>query len=379
MIDWSFFHPTRIEFGIGKLSRISEFAEGKRLLLITSPGFTRRGISENLGKLLGSKLIKIVDTVKPNPDLEDIDIIAAELKPLAPDQLIALGGGSSLDTAKALACILGGKVKTTLTAHFRENEAFLQSDALPIIAIPTTAGTGAEVTPFGTIWDFREKKKYSIVGDDLFPKIAVLDPELTVDLPKDITISSGLDAVSHALESIWNRHASPISISFATQSLSFSLNALREWVADNSSLEARSKMLEASLLAGMAISQTRTALAHSISYPLTTAFELPHGLACSFTLPEILRFNAEVDDGRLRQLARALGHNSIHEFGDDLEKLFIQLSFRDLFWAYIPNKNRVVSLKNLMFTPGRADNNLRQVSLNDVEKIVSSSLESVYM
>jgi len=300
------------------------------------------------------------------------------LGPLAPDCIVALGGGSSIDTAKGLARLLSQPAGATLAAHFRDGIAFDGGvAALPVVAIPTTAGTGAEVTPFGTIWDFGLGKKYSVTGADLYPAVAVLDPELTLDLPEDVTISSGLDAVSHALESTWNRNASPITLGLATKSLQFSLPALERLRADLRDIEARGAMMQASLLAGLAISQTRTALAHSISYPLTTTFNLPHGIACSFTLPALMEFNAEVDDGRLLDLARATGHEDVDAFARRLRRTMRDAGVSALFRKYVEDSNACLDLVGDMFTPGRADNNMRSASVADVAQLLASSLSDV--
>src|SRR5690606_27378339 len=212
---------------------------------------------------------------------------------VAPQALIALGGGSTIDSAKALARLLTRPAGTSLADLFvAEPLPGRVQAALPLVAIPTTSGTGAEVTPFGTVWDYDAHQKRSVVGDDLYPRLALLDPALTLGLPKDVTISSGLDAISHALESTWNRNASPASLGLVTKSLQLSLPALPRAVEEPENLDARADMMQASALAGIAISQTRTALAHAISYPLTARFGLPHGIACSFTLPALLAFNA---------------------------------------------------------------------------------------
>src|SRR5690606_34334663 len=143
-------------------------------------------------------IVAVVDDVKPNPDLDNVQSQGQRLRSSAPEALLALGGGSTIDTAKALARFLSQPEHTSLARLLREGAAAADVPALPVIAIPTTSGTGAEVTPFGTIWDYSEKKKYSIVGEDLFPITAILDPELTLQLPDAVSVASGLDAVSHA-------------------------------------------------------------------------------------------------------------------------------------------------------------------------------------
>lgn len=376
--SWTYFNPVRIVSAQGSSARLDAHVDYARIALVTSPGFTRRGVVERIRASLGGRLVAVLDDVKPNPDVLDVDAQAGMLRPLAPDCIVALGGGSSIDTAKGLARLLGQPAGTTLAAHFRGGTAFDgDAPALPVVAIPTTAGTGAEVTPFGTIWDFGQGRKYSVTGADLYPAVAVLDPELTLDLPEEVTLSSGLDAVSHALESTGNRNASPITLGMATKSLQLSLPALVRLRASLRDVAARGAMMQASLLAGLAISQTRTALAHSISYPLTTAFNLPHGIACSFTLPVLMKFNAEADDGRLHDLARAVGHADPGAFSDDLCGRFHAMGVADLFRRHVPDMASAMELAPKMITPGRADNNLRTVSTEDVAELLSASLAQV--
>ena len=374
---WQFHNPVKITFEAGAIDQLGEYLEGERAVLVTSPGFRRRGVVDRIAKALDIRLVAVIDDVDPNPDVLKVDEQGRRLREHDPDVLIALGGGSSMDTAKGLARLLAQPVDRTLAGHFRDGEAFDDTPALPVAAIPTTSGTGAEVTPFGTIWDFELEKKYSVTGDDLYSAFAILDPELTLGLPEEVTISSGLDAVSHALESAWNKAASPVTLSFVAKSLQFSLKALPKLKQQPKDLAARADMMQASLLSGLAISQTRTALAHSISYPLTTAFELPHGFACSFTLPPLLAFNAEADDGRLIHLARSVGHEDIPAFRDALDAMFQEVGFPGFFARYVPDRDAAMALTDRMIKPGRADNNLREANLEDVRRIVTEAMHSL--
>lgn len=351
---WAFHNPVRIVFGAGSFARLGTLCAAPRVALITTQGFTRRGVTERVRAMLGERLIAVRDDVLPNPDLEHVGQTATALQPLGVQALLAVGGGSAIDTAKALARDLAGS----------------GSRALPVYAVPTTSGTGAEVTPFATIWDYRQRRKLSVAGEDLYPALALLDPELTHGLPSYWTVVSGLDAISHAFESIWNRHAGPISLGLAEGSLARSLKALPALVSDLEDTAARSAMMEASVMAGLAISQTRTALAHSISYPLTAQLDLPHGLACSFTLPEVLRFNLSADDGRLARLATTLGHRSGAELADALDAIFEQLGMAQLLSEKITSSEQMLRFKSEMYSPDRADNNLRAATLDDVAGIV---------
>ncbi len=375
--SWTHHNPVRVVFRPGGFEQLAEYAGYERVALVTSPGFRRRGLVAVAEAALGSRLLVVVDDVKPNPDINDVQSQGEHLRGLAPDVIIALGGGSTIDTGKALARLLTQPVGSQLSDLFRPGASGSTNPAAPVIAIPTTAGTGAEVTPFGTVWDYEQKKKCSVAGDDLYPRLALLDPELTLGLPEAVTVSSGLDAISHALESAWNRHANPLSLGIVAQSLRLSLSALPRLKTDPGDSAARADMMQASTLAGMAISQTKTALAHAISYPLTANFNLMHGVACSFTLPALLDFNAAKDDGRLADLARSLGFSGVRELSQALSSLLEQLDVRQYLTAQLPDRTSVVALADQMFAPGRAENNLREASASDVIAIVDASLDEL--
>lgn len=374
--SWNYWNPVRVIFEAGGLDRLGDLLDGERAVLVTTAGFRRRGLVARIERLLGDRLAGVVDDVEPNPDVGAVDKQGERLRALNPDMLIALGGGSAMDTAKGLARLLSQPAGQGLTGHFRDGRAFTGAPALPLVAIPTTAGTGAEVTPFGTIWDFERGDKHSVAGPDLHASCAVLDPDLTLELPRSVTVSSGLDAVSHALESAWNRAASPVTLGLSAQSLRLSLSALPRLTSAPDDPAARARMLEASLLAGLAISQTRTALAHSMSYPLTMEFGLPHGLACSFTLPALLRFNARADDGRLAELAASVGFSGTADFARGLESLFDAVDMAGHLAEWIPGRGQALALTERMFTPGRADNNLRQASPDDVRDVLAEALDA---
>lgn len=367
-MSWTLSTPVDLQFGEGAFQRLAEIATGQRIVLITSAGFTRRGMSDQVKAMLGSRLIGVMDRVESNPGLVEMDAEAVALRALRPDQVIALGGGSVVDTAKVLTAILGAPEGWTLARHFA-GEAPLGDWARPsLIAIPTTAGTGAEVTPFATVWDKAASKKLSLSGTALFPALALLDPELTLDLPEEVSVSTGLDAISQAIESIWSRKSNVVTEAWSLQALRLALPALPQVVAQPGDIAARRAMMEASLLAGLAISHTRTALAHSMSYPLTAHFGLPHGLACSFTLPAILEFNAGAKD--FLPMAQALGFASVATFEIALVELLHKLKVADRVGAWVPNLEAMLGLVEEMITPGRSDNNSRQADFEDLRTIL---------
>ena len=221
------------------------------------------------------------------------------------------------------------------------------------MAVPTTSGSGSEVTPFATIWDFKNKKKYSLCSKLIRPKQAILDYKLTMYLPKEITLYTGLDSISHCFESIWNKNANKKTISIATYSLKIALDALPKIMKNLENFEARRNMQISSCLAGIAISTTKTALAHSISYAFTTNYKVPHGLACSFTLPEILLFNSEKDDGRLLNLAKNLGFENSLFLYKKFNQFLEDLNIFGILSKFSSNFNEIKDINYQMFNKGK--------------------------
>lgn len=371
VVGWGFHNPVRIVFGSGRLDHLGTLGGVERFLLVTTPGFTRRGVTERVEALVGAHRLVVYDDVEPNPDLRAVEGAAAEFADAGVDAVIALGGGSALDTGKALATMLGeGGGTFSLRSHLMEGAPLPEGRPLPLFAVPTTAGTGAEVTPFATIWDREGEKKYSLAGPSVFPHTAILDPLLTVGLPESETVASGLDALSQGLESIWNRNANPITISLASRAVRVALESLIPLVDSPGDLELRAAMQEASLLSGLAISVTRTALAHSMSYPLTARYGVPHGLACSFTLPALLEYNMAADDGRLDALATGLGMGWV-ELRRVLLELLLKLEVPERIRGHISTVDELLELVPEMYTPGRADNNLREVGGPEISHILA--------
>ena len=292
MVDshWSFSNPVAIIAGVGCLSTLGTMLpETGNVLLVTTEGFTKRGLVQRIKDQCVNNDVIVYDEVTPNPELDELDRRIELYKNKSIEVIIALGGGSALDTAKVLSVGLHDELHNPLNSVLRSGAFHRWDKKVHLIAIPTTSGTGSEVTPFATVWDSTNHKKYSVAGDAVYPNCALLDPILTTTLPVEETINTALDSISHSLESLWNKNKTPISELYAKESLLLSIKALPIILSDGSNIEQRENLQKASLFAGIAISQTRTAIAHSISYPLTSHFNVPHGLACSFTLIEIIK------------------------------------------------------------------------------------------
>lgn len=284
-------NPVRIRFGVDLLQSCKDI-ESDKILLLTSRSFSARGLTAKMQDTLGKRVVAVVDTIRSNPELADLLTLKTTLKNLEFDSVLAIGGGSVCDSAKFLS-VRGDVVARDGGLHIEgvargADMCGGKSVARTIFAVPTTAGTGSELTKWATIWDSKVGIKYSLQSDSLYPHTAIYDVNLTRTLSREITIATGLDALSHACESIWNKNANPISTHYALDSIALIVRTLPSLVENLGSLELRSDMMRASMYAALAFSNTQTALAHAISYPLTIRFGIPHGLACSFSIPLLL-------------------------------------------------------------------------------------------
>jgi alcohol dehydrogenase len=285
---WKYANPVQIEFGVDSFAKLPALIGKRRYAVVTygEPFFD--ALVKGLEKDAGAPVLTIRD-VAPNPDyhlLGEQTGRFARLQ-LQPEVIVALGGGSVIDSAKVFAAASGdfGKIKSFL----EEQKGAELLSAIPIIAVPTTAGTGSEVTCWGTVWDAANGKKYSLAKSNLYPVVAVVDPRLMLGKPLSLTVSTGLDALSHSLESLWNLNNNPVSANHAVFAARNILDVLPKLVKDLGNIELRSRMAMAALFAGLAFSNTKTAIAHSLSYPITLRHGVQHGIACSFSLPMVLR------------------------------------------------------------------------------------------
>jgi alcohol dehydrogenase len=361
-------NPTRIVSGLGAVDGIGGLARG-RVLLVTTRGATERGTTGRVAALIGVGRVLIYDRVAPNPTLDDLDAAIDRLHDERVETVVAVGGGSAIDTGKVLALALGsgGVGARELAEPTRPASGHAR---LGLVAVPTTAGTGSEVTPFATVWDAVDRCKLSVATPELFPDVALVDATLTLGLVWEQTLSSGLDAYVQCIEAICNRNANTVTSAFAERGLALAPEALGRLRAEPDSVGARSELAEAALLSGLAISHTRTALAHSMSYPLTAHFGIPHGLACALVLPAVLEFNLEADDGRLAGVARRAGLEGPGALLDSVVDLVRDLDVAGAVSRYLPDIEAMEGLAPEMLSPSRADNNLRPAAEADVRAIL---------
>jgi phosphonate metabolism-associated iron-containing alcohol dehydrogenase len=311
---WRYRNPVDVTFGAGVFETLGKVLAGRSYCLVTYDDANGGGVFADLTRRVAAQAgapTVTVSNIGPNPDFiglaESCRTYAAATRSV--EAIVALGGGSVMDAAKVLAAAKGDF--DTVRRHLETGKDGHALGRTPIIAIPTTAGTGSEVTSWATVWDTTAMKKYSLARETLYPEAALVDPLLTLGLPRAITISTGLDALSHALESIWNVNANPVSSSLAEVAAREVIDALPLLADDLRNEALRTRLARASLFAGLAFSNTRTALAHSLSYHLTLHHGVPHGIACSFSLPMVMRAVAGCDAACDASLRRIFGNDLI--------------------------------------------------------------------
>ncbi|UYO00435.1 MAG: phosphonoacetaldehyde reductase [Devosia sp.] len=374
---WAFHNPTRVHFGAGAREKLGPMLAGKSVLVVT----TRRGRAQlTKDRLLGASLptgVVFVDTVLPNPGLADLQAGIDALSDRRLDCVVGFGGGSALDAAKAYSVALAGEAPTrTLQTLIERPSDWSQLNAIPLIALPTTSGTGSEVTSFATVWDHENRRKLSLAGPAVSPHTAIVDPELTHGLPMDATASTGLDALNQACESAWNRNASPVTLAMAGRAIGLALRALSVLQSDLGNEAARAELAEASLLAGLCISQTRTALCHSMSYPITAHFGVSHGYACAFTMSAVAERAMAHDSARFDDLARVAGYSGRGALLSAIADIVKQFDVSGIVRRAVPDSASLVALTGEMVTPGRADNYIVPLAPNAVGAILEQSYSS---
>ena len=295
-------------FGLGAVAKVGELARATgatSALIVTDPFLASSPMLERVRiSLLASGLtVTVFGGVTPNPTTVCVDE-GSDVAALAGcDILIALGGGSAMDTAKGVSL---GAVNPARGTALDYTTAF-EHDGIPIIAIPTTAGTGSEVNAFGVITDEKTHRRFYVGHASALAKVAILDPELTVGLPPKATAATGMDALVHATESYLSARSNPYSDGIALQVVSMVNGNILTAVTNGEDLEARSQMLLASHIAGVGFSHTGLGLVHGIGHALGGQFNIPHGVALCLVFEEVMRFNLRWRPARVARLAFALG------------------------------------------------------------------------
>ncbi|MEK4374777.1 MULTISPECIES: iron-containing alcohol dehydrogenase [unclassified Bacillus (in: firmicutes)] len=379
---------SHIVSGAGSLDLLGEKLDSLGLsrltsiFILTQPSIVSLGYADHIKRELAKKGIasEISTEIKPEPTEENIEDVFHTFLRGEHDAIIGIGGGSVLDAAKILAVL-----KTNdqpISALVGTN--LVEKRGVPTILIPTTSGTGSEVTP-NAIVTFPEKElKIGMVSPHLLPDLVILDPALTLNLPKSITAATGMDAFTHALESYISNKANPFSDMFALESMRLISGSIQEAYHHGENLKARENMLVGAMYGGMALTSAGTAAVHAMAYPLGGKYKISHGVANSMLLPHVTAFNADHIIDRLEHVARAIGLAGVHTKQELAERVIHQieewtadLHIPQQLKAFGVSKEDVPALAQAASEVKRLmDNNPKPMSVSDIEQVYMKLLDA---
>ena len=297
-------------FGAGSRKVIAEEVAKrgyKKALIVTDKDLIKFGVVDQVIAVLKDANIpyEIFDEVKPNPTVKNVKAGIAAFQAAGADFMIAIGGGSSMDTSKAIGIIINNPEFSDVVSL--EGVANTKKKSVPVIALPTTAGTAAEVTINYVITDEENVKKMVCVDPNDIPTLAIIDPELMLSMPRGLTASTGMDALTHAIEGLITLGAWEMSDMFETKAIEMIAKWLPKAVENPSDIEARDGMATAQYIAGMAFSNVGLGLVHGMAHPLGAYYDIPHGVANALLLPFVMEYNKEAAKAKYRTIAEAMG------------------------------------------------------------------------
>ncbi|KMT21814.1 iron-containing alcohol dehydrogenase family protein [Clostridium cylindrosporum] len=318
---WSYEEPVKIIFGNGVIKKLNEVIKENKYkngLLVSDKYFLESGF---VGEVLLDNMGCIKNTfydIEPNPTVKNVDSCAKLIRENNIEFIVALGGGSALDCAKAASVVA---LTNDSITKYHGTGLQIPDKGLPLIAIPTTSGTGSEVTSVSVLTDHDLGRKAPIASKSMYPKIALVDPELTYSMPKNVTASTGIDVLCHALEGFWSKNHQPISDALALYASLLVFKYLERAFKNAYDKEAREKLSEASIIAGLAFNLPKTTASHACSFPLTNIYHIPHGEACGLTLDYFVRLNKDAEKSRLEDFARRIGFRDASHLADEIREL----------------------------------------------------------
>ncbi|MCM3224284.1 iron-containing alcohol dehydrogenase [Terribacillus saccharophilus] len=365
--------------GSGSIAKIGEQAkkfEAKHVVIVTDSIIKQTGLLENITTPLTNQEIsfKIIDKVVPEPPFENLEDMIQELESDNPDMLIGVGGGSALDITKLLSVMLTNKEDVR---NFIGTDK-IKNRGIPFILVPTTAGTGSEVTANAIFTDVRDNVKKGIVSPYLLPSAAIIDATLTLSVPAKVTAATGMDALVHAVESYTAIKAGELTDGIALQAIKLISRSLRTAVYDGNNLRAREDMAMGSLLAGISLGNAGVGAVHALAYPLGGKFKVPHGVANSLLLPYVMKYNVISNLTKFKEVAIAMGENVEHLSLRDAAEQAVHALAKLSEDVGIPASLQEVGveesdLQDLAEEASKIDrllsNNPRKLTRNDIENI----------
>ncbi len=304
--------------GKGSISEIVPIAQTKswkHIFICTDPDLVKFGVAAKVTDLLDKAEIPytVYSGIKPNPTIENVVDGVEAFKTCGADSIIAIGGGSSMDTAKAIGIIITNPEFSDVRSL--EGVAPTKNHAVPTIAVPTTAGTAAEVTINYVITDIAKERKFVCVDENDIPEIAIVDPDMMLSMPKGLTAATGMDALTHAIEGYTTKGAWQMTDMFHLEAIKLIAQNLRGAVENIP--ENREGMALAQYIAGMGFSNVGLGIAHSIAHTLGAHYDTPHGVACAMMLPIVMEYNQEYTGEKYKEIAKAMGVEGVDEMSQD--------------------------------------------------------------
>lgn len=321
-MSWDFSLPVKIYFGTDKVKELPKIIDEygyKRGVLVCSKTLVKNGVADRISNDCNRRIVAVFSDIRPNPTTDNVNECVKVLRENNADFAVALGGGSPMDCCKAACAIAKGD--DIIESYHTGGKPINKDEVIPMFAVATTSGTGSEITNISVLTDLYKNVKSTMNDPLMYPKAAIVDPRLTLSVPPKVTASTGLDVLAHALESFWSVLHQPICESCSVTAVKLVFEWLYKAYCEPDNLEAREKMAEASIIAGVAFSNPRTAGSHACSFPLTNLYGVPHGEACAMTLDYFTRFNAEAENGRLNKFARECGFKDAYNMADEITEL----------------------------------------------------------
>lgn len=337
--------------GSGAIQEIATEAKAhgfKKALVCSDPDLIKFGVTAKVTDILDKNGLEyeIYSEIKPNPTIDNVKHGVETFKKSGADYLIAIGGGSSMDTSKAIGIIIANPEFEDVRSL--EGVAPTKKPCVPIIAVPTTAGTAAEVTINYVITDVERKRKFVCVDPHDMPIIAIVDPDMMSSMPKGLTASTGMDALTHAIEGYTTKAAWEMTDMFHLKAIEIIARSLRSAVANEK--EGREGMALGEYIAGMGFSNVGLGIAHSMAHTLGAVYDTPHGVACAMMLPIVMEYNADCTGEKYREIARAMGVKGVDDMSvEEYRKAAIDAVAQLSVDVGIPTKLEAIKEEDLEF------------------------------
>ena len=337
--------------GSGAIQEIATEAKAhgfKKALVCSDPDLIKFGVTAKVTDILDKNGLEyeLYSEIKPNPTIDNVKHGVETFKKSGADYLIAIGGGSSMDTSKAIGIIIANPEFEDVRSL--EGVAPTKKPCVPIIAVPTTAGTAAEVTINYVITDVERKRKFVCVDPHDMPIIAIVDPDMMSSMPKGLTASTGMDALTHAIEGYTTKAAWEMTDMFHLKAIEIIARSLRSAVANEK--EGREGMALGEYIAGMGFSNVGLGIAHSMAHTLGAVYDTPHGVACAMMLPIVMEYNADCTGEKYREIARAMGVKGVDDMCvEEYRKAAIDALAQLSVYVGIPTKLEAIKEDDLDF------------------------------